>query len=66
MRVALPEVWKKKMVSLPETGMGYHKVRILLKNGTVIDGMVFNSEIVDTNIPFDLNEIVDISISSRR
>ena len=41
--------------------MGYHKVKVLLKDGTVIQGLVFNSEILETNLSFNFDEIVDIS-----
>ena len=60
-RKALPQVWIEKMKSLPETGMGFHKVKVLLKDGTVIQGLVFNSEILETNLSFNSDEIVDIS-----
>ena len=60
-RKALPKVWIDKVNSLPETGMGYHKVKVLLKDGTVINGFVYNSEILETNLSFNSDEIVDIS-----
>ena len=60
-RKALSQVWIDKMKSLPETGMGYHNVKVLLKDGTVIRGLVRNSEILETNPSFNSDEIVDIS-----
>jgi len=63
MKLALSQKWIEKMKSLPETGMGYHKVKIVLKDKTVINALVFNSEIVDTNISFSNDDIADISAS---
>lgn len=40
MRINLPRQWRKRLVSLPESGMGYQEVRVRLLNGRVLDRLV--------------------------
>lgn len=48
MRLKLNKKWTKKLIELPETGMGYQKVDIILSDGTKIEGLnVYNAEIVE-------------------
>lgn len=42
-KIELPEVFVQRLVQLPESGMGYQRVRIVLKNGEVLyNHLVFN------------------------
>ncbi|MEW5894447.1 MAG: hypothetical protein AB1650_01630 [Candidatus Omnitrophota bacterium] len=45
MKLKLSENWTKKLLSYPETGMGYQRVDIVLKSGQVIKNIiVLNAE----------------------
>ena len=63
-RTGLDKRWIERMKSLPESCMGYQKVKVLLKDGTVIDGTVHNAEILETNTVFNISnqDIADISL----
>lgn len=66
--LTLSEKWISRLVSQPETGMGYHIVTLKLKNG-----MNFNQVIVDSgfitrikgisDIPFKEDDIQDIIVT---
>lgn len=46
-RLKLPEVFIDKLLSLPETGMGYQVVKVILKNGkTLHKHKVINSSLL--------------------
>jgi len=45
MKLKLSENWTQKLLSYPETGMGYQRVDIILKSGQVIKNIiVLNAE----------------------
>ena len=46
MTIKLSDRWINRMRSLPESGMGYHRVKIMLNNGAVLGGVVWNSDIL--------------------
>ena len=64
-RLGLSKKWIDKMKSLPESGMGYQKVTVKLKNGIVLKGIVMNSDIlqVDNYIVFKNDDIDEINPS---
>lgn len=37
----------KKLIDLPETGMGYQHVTFLMKDGSTFNGLVFNCENIE-------------------
>jgi len=63
-RLGLSQKWIDKLINLPESGMGYQKVTVKLKNGVVFDGMVINCEILHVNnyIVFKNDDIDDINV----
>ena len=64
--IHLPSVWIDRLVSLPETGMGYQKVDFLLKDGGSIDGItVLNAEECSVPESFDPSAIVDVRLAGR-
>lgn len=46
-RIELPKKFVKYLVTLPENGMGFQIVKVILKNGNVINNLkVFNSSVL--------------------
>lgn len=64
MTVKLSGKWTDKMKSLPESGMGYQNVRVKLKDGTILGGVVRNSDSLDVigNVLFGVDDIDDIDL----
>jgi len=66
----LSKKWQNKLLAFPESGMGYHKVDVILKNGKRIIGLiVLNSEklLIPKEIaPFTEKDIEDIILSTDR
>ena len=63
--VELPEDIKIQLIDLPENGMGFQVIDIILKNGRVLkDRIVINSQrlIVTPEDDFDITDIEEISI----
>ena len=61
-RVTLPDKFIAQLVQMPETGMGYQIVDIVLTNGKVLKNMIiFNSSILEIEKHESLN-IEDIAI----
>jgi hypothetical protein len=62
--VRLSESWSQRLVQMPESGMGYQRVDVLLKDGRLIKNvMVLNAEECQTSEPFDPADIADIALS---
>jgi hypothetical protein len=62
--VRLPPVWIDRLVHLPETGMGYQKVNIILKVGKVLkDVIVLNAEECQVAEPFEPSDILDVQLA---
>ena len=68
MRIKLDRYWTDRLVALPESGMGYQRVRIRLKSGRIInDALAFNAQ--ELELPADAppvtpGDIVAIDLSS--
>jgi hypothetical protein len=66
MRLHLPERWIDHLCNLPESGMGYQRVDIRLKNGDKLKGVfVFNAEEVECplqSVYFKSEDITDIQL----
>ena len=68
MRLRLNDQWSRALCNLPESGMGYQCVDVLLHDGrTVTDVLVFNAEEMDwpdDRRPIRLDDIANIALSS--
>jgi hypothetical protein len=63
MQIKLNDFWSQRLVQMPETGMGYQKVDVSLKDGRTLKGLlVFNAEDCQTEEEFTVTEIVDIRL----
>lgn len=61
--VRLPPLWIDRLVSLPESGMGYQRVNIRLKRGKVLrDVIVLNAEECQVAEPFEPSDIEDMEL----
>jgi len=61
-KITLNNHWKNVLLELPETGMGFQKVLVTLKNGEIIRGVVLNVTELKTNELVDLNNIIKIEL----
>lgn len=70
MRIALDRKVVDKLLSLPETGMGYQLIDVLLANGRRVEGLMAldASELVvpEHMAPDDFRTIEDVTLSKRR
>ena len=65
--IKLPESFVNKLVTLPESGMGYQVVKIILRSGRVLRRQkVINSEylMLDENQDLLVNDIKTIDLES--
>jgi hypothetical protein len=63
----LNEFWTQRLAQLPESGMGYQRVDITLKDHRVIQNViVFNAEECQTDEEFRTTDIVDIRIHTTK
>ena len=64
-KILLSDKFTKQLINTPETGMGYHKVDIYLKNGDVLKNkIVLNCSILtlENTIMLNNNEIEQIIV----
>ena len=64
--IDLPENWVKNCSGLPEYGMGYQKVEVLVIKGdeqVSVNGIVLNCSILETVDEIQPENILDISIA---
>jgi hypothetical protein len=64
----LSDKWGPRLVSQPETGMGYHVATILLRSGRRYEQALIESGVVTrirglTEIPFKDEDIADIVVT---
>jgi len=64
----LSDKWGPKLVSQPETGMGYQVASIILKDGSRYDQVLIESGYITrirgiTNIPFSEDQISEIIVT---
>ena len=65
-KILLSEKFTKYLMSVPETGMGYHRVDVYLKNGAVIKSqIVLNCSIlsIDNTIIVSTEDIEKIVVT---
>jgi hypothetical protein len=61
--IHLPKRWIEKLAQLPESGMGYQRVNIVLKRGKVLEGIVvLNAEEAQAPEAFEPSEIMDVQL----
>lgn len=69
MRLTLDARWIEWLTRLPESGMGYQRVRVRLRNGTWITrAIVLNAEVLqvdDPTPPFRTADIAQIELESQ-
>lgn len=64
--VILNDFWSQRLAQLPESGMGYQKVDIVMKDHRVIENViVLNAEECQTFEDFNLSDIADVKLSVR-
>ena len=63
MTVKLNDYWSQRLAHMPETGMGYQKVDLVLKDGRTFKGLlVLNAEECQTEQEFKVEDIADIKL----
>jgi hypothetical protein len=66
-KLDLERRWTDKLTRMPESGMGYQRVRVRLKMGrTIEDALVFNATVLqvsDDLPPFNPQDIADIELA---
>jgi hypothetical protein len=67
MQLQLDQRWIQKLSRLPESGMGYQRVRVRLTAGrTIDDALVFNAsvlQVADDISPFQSEDIAEIELA---
>lgn len=66
MRLRLPSRWTTYLLSQPESGMGYQRVAVRLRDGRRFeDALVFNAEQLEIKQDIELkpDEIVEITVA---
>jgi len=71
MQLQLPKKWAPRLVSQPETGMGYQTASITLRDGSVMeDVLIVGGTIAEVRgydrIPFSAEDISDITVTHRK
>lgn len=67
MRITLDKNWTKKLVQLPESGMGYQNVRVTLTNGDHVEAVALNAQILqlpDGISPVEPKDIKNIELAT--
>ncbi len=68
MLLSLSQKWSRTLGKWPESGMGYQRVDVRLRDGTTVKNvMVFNAvqmDWPDDSNPINTRDIADISLSS--
>lgn len=63
MRIRLEERWTKRLLELPESGMGYQRVDVRLVDGRELkDVVVFNAEEIEVPDEFAHARIKDVRL----
>ncbi len=63
MRIKLEPRWTKRLLELPESGMGYQRVDIRLVDGRELkDLLVFNAEEIEVPEEFARTQIKDVRL----
>ena len=69
MRIKLARRWIDLLLKAPESGMGYQRVHIRLRDGRDVENaIVFNSEVLqipDDIAPFRPDDIIDVGLEEQ-
>ena len=69
MHVRLDNRWSEKLARLPESGMGYQRVRVRLKAGRTIENvLVFNGRVLEVpkeESAFQAADIAEIELATQ-
>lgn len=66
-RLHLPQEWVDYLTRMPESGMGYQRVDVVLDDGTELkDCLVFNAEEIEIPEPHAEKRIDGLAITHRR
>ena len=69
MQLTLEKKWVVLLENLPESGMGYQRVHIRLRDGRDVENaIVFNSEVLqipDDIAPFRPDDIIDVGLEEQ-
>ena len=63
--------WKEQVRHLPETGMGYTVIRVVLRDGRVFEQAIVDSGVLSrvrglSDIPFTEGDIVELTANHRK
>ena len=62
--IQLPEQWSEELVRMPESGMGYQRINIRLKDGRTLKGViVLNAEQAQVSEPFNPDDIIELQLA---
>lgn len=69
--IKLGDKWIEKIVSQPETGMGYHVVSVILNDGMTIKQVLVNEGYITRvkgfkDIPFKVDDIREIHVTHEK
>ncbi len=63
MIIRLNKFWSQRLAQMPESGMGYQRVTLVLKNNHLIENaLVFNGEDCQTDEAFNPDDVMDIRL----
>lgn len=66
-RLHLPQKWVDYLTRMPESGMGYQRVDVVLDDGTQLkDCIVFNTEEIEVPDPHAEKRIEELEVTGRR
>lgn len=67
MRIKLDQHWIDRLLTWPESGMGYQRVDVIMTDGREIrDATVLNAEWLDVPVEFAHATVEDIRLSAGR
>jgi hypothetical protein len=66
--IPLPEKFTRQLLAVPETGMGYQLVKVILTGGRILDHLrVFNASLLEwkNKEPLQTEDIIKLELESR-
>jgi hypothetical protein len=66
MKIKLPKKIQDQLSNLPENGMGYQRVNLVLANGKIIKNAIINNgEFLETNEDIDITKLKKIIVQKK-
>lgn len=66
-RISLDERWQRKLLDIPESGMGYQRVHVTLKDGRIVENAVaLNAQVLqvpDDGPDFGSTDIAAVEVA---